>query len=193
MEINKTRKEELKKMTYGDLQRQPEFKEYLSEVVYNKSHNMTTEVEFMLKASIEDSDSPLDYEDVPSFYYDEDELIDAILEDFNELEDEKEDFLKYVGVNYEHQLKEYLKTMDSDELVEFIDHKVDHYLSITSSDYERELEIYQWFLMDDRLLYQLEQRGEVVLNDEYWGRQCCGQAIEMDGVIIEIFKEWWLR
>ena len=36
----------------------------------------------------------------------------------------------------------------------------------------------QWFLMDDRILRQLEQRGEVVLNNTYWGRCSFGQAIE---------------
>jgi len=61
-------------------------------------------------------------------------------------------------------------------------------------DYECQTEIMQWFLVcDDRILKQLEDRGEVILNNKFWGRQAYGQSITMDGVIIEIFKEWYLE
>jgi hypothetical protein len=60
-------------------------------------------------------------------------------------------------------------------------------------DYEQQIEVYSWYVLSDCILRQLQKRGEVVLNDYFWGRQCTGQSIEMDEIMIEIFKEWWLE
>jgi len=59
---------------------------------------------------------------------------------------------------------------------------------------EHQTEVMQWFLVcDDRIINELEKRGEVILKGKFWGRQAYGQSITMDGVIIEIFKEWYLE
>jgi len=146
MRITKIRKETLKKMGYGDLQSTPEYKLYCKRFVYNRSYNMTMEVDYILSA--EGNNKPFYSEDIDLNY------------------------------TYEEAMENGLTDFDSEQ--EFND------------SFEQQKEVYQWFLMDNRLIYQLKERNEVILNECYWGRQCCGQMIDMDGVIIEIFKEWFL-
>jgi len=47
-------------------------------------------------------------------------------------------------------------------------------------------EIYQWFECDSYLIAKLEERGECILDDTYWGRTCCGQSIILDNVVQKI-------
>lgn len=207
METTKERKAELLKMNYGDLQSQTEYKNYIEKVVFNKSCLMNEEVEYILKQSYEDNDAPFSYEDIPPVYYDEDEMKADILKVFEELtedEDATEEEFKEEVESFEGDLyfinkpkdtlnaiRLYLNDCYEDELKKMIEDEP--FLNdINLDDYERQTEVMQWFLMDERLLRQLEQRGELVLNDKYWGRQTFGQMLDMDGVIIEIFKEWWL-
>jgi hypothetical protein len=58
--------------------------------------------------------------------------------------------------------------------------------NLETMDFENWPEVYQWFLCDERLIHQLNKRGEVTLNGEYWGRQTFGQSIVLDSVIQEI-------
>jgi len=199
MRITKERVKELRSQTYGTLQRTEEFKHYLDTYVYNNSKLMNEEVEYILNKSIEDSEAPFSYDDFDQFYYEEDELKEAIIEDIESYE-EHEDLLQnlsYINDDLAKNektreellidLKECLNNSDLEELKEYIEA-----LSLGLYNFEHQTEVMQWFLMDDRLIYQLEQRGEVILNDCYWGRQACGQAIEIDSIIIDIFKEWYL-
>lgn len=195
--MNQTRKEYLIKSTYGTLQREPEFKKYLDEFIYNKSLLMNEEVEYILNRSYEDSDAPFSYDDIPLFYYEESDLINAIIEDIKNYleEDEQQDLFK--EVNEEHNLK--IKTLGDYEVylnslyLEDLKIILEDERSLNLCDYEQQREIYQWFIMDDRILNQIEERGGVVLNDKFWGRESYGQAIELDGLIIDIFKEWFLN
>ncbi len=53
-------------------------------------------------------------------------------------------------------------------------------------------EILEWWVVDSRLLNRLEEHGECVLHTDYgdwWGRCTSGQAISMDSVIENIYKE----
>ncbi len=53
-------------------------------------------------------------------------------------------------------------------------------------------EIYEWWLVSDWLEMKLKLHGEPILSNAYgswWGRGCSGQAIYMDGVIMEIYDE----
>ena len=53
-------------------------------------------------------------------------------------------------------------------------------------------EIYEWWIVSSWLLEKLEAHGEPVLKTDFgdwWGRTCTGQAILLDSVIEEIFKE----
>ena len=65
------RKEELKKMDYGKLQRTREYKHYCD--TYVNMLLMNEEVEYILKKSFEDSEAPFSYDDFEQFYYDVEE------------------------------------------------------------------------------------------------------------------------
>jgi hypothetical protein len=50
-------------------------------------------------------------------------------------------------------------------------------------------EVYQWFRVEDWLASELDAIGECVMENSYgqwWGRQCCGQALIMDGTMQKI-------
>jgi len=178
-----TRKEELLKQSYGTLQSTEEYKYYLDNFVYNQSKNMTSEISYILKQSYEENDTPLSYEDLEN---------EAII-NYDKLRDElSEDDKDYKNFLIENSLE----GIDTDtDFQEEDEENLRGYLEERNllPDYEEMQEVYQWFIMDDRLLYQLKERGEVILNNEYWGRCCCGQSIELDSVIIDIFKEWFLN
>lgn len=53
-------------------------------------------------------------------------------------------------------------------------------------------EIYEWWIVDQWLEEQLEKQGECILKTDYqnyWGRQCTGQAIALDSVIEKIYTD----
>ncbi len=50
-------------------------------------------------------------------------------------------------------------------------------------------EIFEWWAVSCWLAGKLSEHGEVVLENEYWGRQTTGQAISNDSVIESICKE----
>jgi hypothetical protein len=56
-------------------------------------------------------------------------------------------------------------------------------------DNATDAEVYQWFRVSGWLAQKLKQIGECVLDNEFgewWGRQCCGQSIEMDGTLQKV-------
>lgn len=61
------------------------------------------------------------------------------------------------------------------------------------SEYDRyEVDVFEWWAVDNYLATKLEEHGELVCWDymvPIWGRQCCGQAIYIDSVIEEICAE----
>jgi len=53
-------------------------------------------------------------------------------------------------------------------------------------------EVFEWWLVSDWLLTKLEEKGEVIMRNDYgewWGRSCTGQAIFLDGIIEKIYDE----
>ena len=62
------------------------------------------------------------------------------------------------------------------------DQLYDWQADLDNMDFDECHEVYQWFLAPE-LVHHLAQRGEIVLNGEYWGRTCCGQSINLDTVI----------
>jgi DNA-directed RNA polymerase subunit RPC12/RpoP len=54
-------------------------------------------------------------------------------------------------------------------------------------------EVLEWWAVTEWLARQLASRGEVVHHNLYgltvWGRCCSGQAIKLDGVIVDITRE----
>jgi len=205
------RRKELRSLSYGKLQSTREYKDYLSSYVYNASQNMTTEVEYILKKSYEDSDAPFSYDDIDTHHYNDEDLIEAIVEHVENCYDEEDDSdIKEIfneideninGTNpinlYDEkkELKDNLETLKlhlKDQYQDTLKEIVEDICQLQIEEYEEQAEILQWFAMDSRMLYQLEKHGEIILDDSYWGRQCFGQMIDMDGVIIDIFKEWYL-
>jgi hypothetical protein len=85
------------------------------------------------------------------------------------------DFSTYIE-DYEEFLSEV-----SDELYDERQEVQDIIDELESLDcYEHYPEVYQWFLCPD-IVYWL--KDEVTLNNEYWGRQACGQSITLDHCI----------
>jgi len=60
---------------------------------------------------------------------------------------------------------------------------------LESMDFDDYPEIYQWFECDSYLIGLLSDKGECILDNVYWGRQCCGQSIILDCVIQNIAYE----
>jgi hypothetical protein len=58
---------------------------------------------------------------------------------------------------------------------------------------EKEQEIYEWWLVTERLANCLEEKGEIILFldglDRWWGRTMCGQSLYMDSVLQKIAEE----
>lgn len=56
-------------------------------------------------------------------------------------------------------------------------------------------EVYEYWVVDDTLAYQLAEHGELVERDfvglTIWGRCTTGQSIAIDGVMAGIVKEWY--
>jgi len=190
--INKERKEELIKMGYEKLQSTKEYKEYTENYIYSHSRLMNEEIEFILQfengtGKETGTEPPFTYENIENQYYYRFEDIKQDLEtEVEELDDktdtEKQEILK--------DLKVLIDCEDLDELKDFC---INNLLSSDFDEYEEPQEIMQWFLMDERIIRQLNERGEPTLNDKYWGRCCFGQMIDMDSVIVNIFKEWYLN
>jgi len=57
---------------------------------------------------------------------------------------------------------------------------------LESMDFDEKREIYQWFSCSDWLVRELESWGECTLDNEFWGRTCCGQSVVLDHVIQKI-------
>lgn len=57
---------------------------------------------------------------------------------------------------------------------------------------EEYVEIFQYFLVTDWMAEKLASIGEPICRDvhgvNFWGRTCCGQAIELDGTIQKIVE-----
>jgi len=205
------RKEWLKSQDFGVLQSTKEFKLF-EDLVNNSLYLQNDIVEYILKQSYEDRDTPFSYEDLDLRYYrDEDILRDIKEELYNLIDDSKgiahrDDFNEQVGeiLNKDVDTKavddlikevlDYSQYFICEEDYENLNLFVLSVLSMDYNDYEDMHEIFQWFLVtDDRLLIQLDKFGEPILNNEYWGRCAFGQAIVMDYVFIQIFKNWFIE
>lgn len=191
------RKEYLKTQSFGTLQSTPEYKHYCD--TYLNVCLMNEEVEYILKKSYDDSEAPFSYDDFRGMYLDDDELRNELLNIMGTLDKkDKEECLKEIEDNFmfdstKDVYDKFIYECDEGDLNSLIE-TISYFSHLNAEDYQRHTEIMQWFLVwDDRIIKELEKRGEVILNDKFWGRQCYGQSITMDGVIVDIFKEWYLE
>lgn len=124
--------------------------------------NMTSEVEFILRAAEYNENSPFCFDDIENYtataeYHNGEGWLTLTEEQRDELIEELED-------------------NRTDENDEETDQKIDE---LNELDFQYP-EIMQWFYVDDRLLHRLNEIGECVLEDKYWGRCTFGQSITLD-------------
>jgi len=159
--------------------------------------NVGEMVRYILEKSYEDSNAPFSYEDLyetgekygfdgkfMSFSYLTKDEKDDVVEELEQLVgflEEKETVTidDEAGFTYLIQGEYHSDQIDDikDEIgtVEYLD-----------SD---EFEVYEWWIVSRWLARKLQDKGEVILDDNIWGRQTTGQAILLDCVISEICND----
>lgn len=158
--------------------------------------NINSLAEYCLKHGYEDSESPINIDDLENYYsYPEwskdtqgDTLYfgggtqkekDEFENEFDRLMEESQDLLndeKISETTHERNL----------ELIEEARTEFD--------DLESEpQEVFEWWAISNDLFLELRDRGYVVVNTgscKVWGRTTTGQAILLDGVITHICADW---
>jgi hypothetical protein len=183
LNITKERKEEILKIYNGgkhDLFNWcEEYKVYINQNIHRC---VSSEWEYILKKSYEDSNAPLSYEDLDMF--DVDNAIDIILVQFDDSEERLIELANDPDT-YNRRVKNkddfevFLKSLEKDELRDVFE-------QLDLDICEAEGEVYEWWIIDDRLSVQLEDQGEIMLNGA-WGRQTTGQHISLDGACMKAF------
>lgn len=143
-------------------------------------------VEYVLQKSHEDSEAPFSVDDITNNEPTQEiELSDRYEEltesERDELLEELKETLYEVEARQNYEESEQYETLVSDiEALEEME------------DFANYPEIYQWFSCSDWLIRALEEKGECTLDNEFWGRQCCGQSVVLDSVIQEIAFDWFV-
>jgi hypothetical protein len=142
-----------------------EYKNFISSCV---SGCVSMEVEYILKKSYEDNDTPLSYEDLDLF--DKDKAIEYLEYKKNENGDITESYKE-------------LQEMDKEQLKELFN-------KYNLDTAEAEAEVLEWWIIQDPLKYRLEQEGEIFLKGgcvDIWARTTTGQSISLDSCCINAF------
>jgi len=165
--------------------------------------NQNTVVEYILSKSYEGcNEAPFSYDDITnnaptgqieingSYYTLNEDERDEKLEFYERLRDKASDLLdlrcdnlnNYEGSEVDPDILDakHDKTRDMHSKYETICDELEN------MDFDEYPEIMQWFECDSYLISKLKERGECILDRTYWGRQCCGQSIILDGVIQKI-------
>lgn len=159
----------------------PEYDEFVNKCVH---FCVTSEIDYILKKSYEDSEAPLSYEDLDLF--DSDTARDLLLYEWDNIPEELKHYSNNV-YTYNRRVKNkgdfevFLKSLSKSELQDM----VNEFSSSVDVD-SCNAEIYEWWVISDPLLYCLEQSGEIILNG-FWGRQTTGQSIKLDNCVMEAF------
>jgi len=142
-------------------------------------------VEYVLQKSHEDMDAPFSYDDIinnePTANIElSNQWVDLTESERDEMLEELQEKLESLeeNENYE-EMEEWEKVTDDIQALE-------------DADFDNYPEIYQWFSCSDWLIRELESRGECTLDNEFWGRQCCGQSVVLDCVMQEIAFSWFV-
>lgn len=202
--MDEERKQQLKRMSFVDLQMTKEFKDF--EEFFNSSLMLVNEeINFILNSS--EADKPFDFEDIQNLRgYDM-----SLFDDF-ELEIRK---INEIGKsNILQELAEYLNVDENvEKIIEEVkeleyEEKIRRVFDIINTnstydcefvqdleEYEVEKDIMQWFIITNpQIISILRKEGEPILDNKYWGRCSFGQAVTMDGIIVnKVFKNWYLE
>ena len=157
------------------------------------------EAEFMLKKSYEDSESPLSYDDLDLNDYDglREEIIYKIEEDYKTTEEQNElreeinlvrcGDRRYLDISEEQSFKDFINELDDDDLN-----------TLSDSVFQIELnqrEIFQWFIVSSDLAHAIKEHDGLILNENWFGRECCGQSLTLDSMFMDIYldrlKNWF--
>ena len=185
-------------MSEAAIQRQRILREFVSEHVGNC---VTYLVEYVLQKSMEgDTDAPLDWEDVRNSTTFDNLTLESLLQTAVDLERNGVDFSWSIPdevednwTEEEHEAFEEIlaDSYPAEALQTFLEHfpnaEIDEDALANACASEYNPEIYEWWVVDSFFARQLQQRGEVVLDGQFWGRQCTGQAIFLDCIIGEIY------
>jgi len=152
--------------------------------------NVNSLVEYCLKHGYEDSESPVNLDEIENYYsMDVDNAIEAAIDYFGSTNDPSE-LIDYANdpdtynrrVKTKGDFEVFLKSLDEDELKQLCDD--------FSIGYETEpQEIFEWWAVSSYLYDQLKANGYPVVDTgscKVWGRTTTGQAILLDGVITRI-------
>ena len=144
------------------------------------SRGVTSEIEFILKHADEDYDNaPFCFDDITN----NEPTCEIEKEDGSEetmTEGEKQTFIEDLEEKIEDLEEELPEGCDSSDIIEDLQKLLEEAQEKYCDDYP---EIMQWFALDERLIYRLEEMGECTLSGEYWGRCAYGQSITTDGCI----------
>jgi hypothetical protein len=161
---------------------------------------MNDEVEYILSKSHEDYENvPFSYDDITNYkYYGGIEISGEWHQLTEDERDTKLEFYEYLRDKAVDLMDSCIRDNGSSEDASLAQNRLDarytRYadicIDLESMHFDNLPEIYQWFLCSDHLIRELEEKGECTLDDQYWGRQCCGQSITMDYVIQKIAYEY---
>lgn len=168
-----------------------EYQKFISDSVHQC---VTTEWEYIIKKSYEDSDAPFSYEDLDLF--DSDSAKEEILQVYNNINDEeKKEFLDELnlirigGGYFEfdpdkiNNFEEELNGLDDDDEIRTI---LEEHPDINGDSYAHQIEVYEWWIISDPLYYWLTKQGEIIINGA-WGRCTTGQSISLDYCCMKAF------
>lgn len=157
------------------------------------------EAEYMLKKSYEDSESPLSYDDIDFNDYDglSEDIIYQIESGYKESEEQKElreeinlvrcGDNRYLDISEDQSFEDFINELDEDDLTSLND-------SVFMIE-SRQKEIFQWFIVSSHIAGLIEEEGGIILNCNWFGRECCGQALTLDSmfmnIYIKILKNWF--
>lgn len=177
----------------SDSQKQIIAARWASDVAHFSLEN--TLVEYVLNKSCEDSEAPFCYEDITNNEYYGVITINGYEHQLTESErDEKLEFYEYLRDKVE-TIRDNLDGSKIDSHYDRFDNWADELQAICddleSMDFDQQAEIYQWFRCDSYACRKLEEAGQCTLDGNFWGRQCCGQSIELDHCIQKIAFDYY--
>lgn len=155
-----------------------EYKQYVNDCVHVC---VSSEIDYIIKKSYEDNNAPISYEDI--YFIDYDRMRENLIYNF----DDNADKLKEIA-NDESTYNRRVKTEGDFQvfLDSITDEEVNEINDALNFDVEY-IEVYEWWVVSDPLLYRLEQQGEVIINYKFWGRCTTGQHISLDYCVMRAF------
>jgi len=167
--------------------------EEYEEFVNNNIHCLVNEeAEYMLKKGWEDNESPLSYDDINLDDYEslKENVIYEIENNYKEEQEQKDlreeiNLVKSGGTYFDIEEKESFK--------EFIDNLENEDLRVLADEVfqiePNQKEVFQWFIVSSDIAHAIEEQGGVILNENWFGRECCGQSLSMDYMFIKIYLD----